>query len=131
MATELALERKDKSQIGSFAETQAIVQDVFPSVKFGWTTSGREKLHIAAERNIQLPPAIRESLENLPSLLEGMCEGDGWAVEFGLGYQEPVLCLYVTPRGDSDVLERGLSAIAAAVGGDYVISGNETNRLTR
>ncbi len=129
MATELALERDDKGEIGSFAEVRAIIEAVFPEVQFGWTTSGLEKLRIAAERGIEFPPAMRASLEKLPSLLEGRAALADALVEFGLGYEEPVCCLYVTPRGDATDLAERLSALERAVGGQFVSSGEETNRI--
>jgi len=130
MATELALERSDKAPIGSFDEVQSMIRDVFPSVQFGWTQSGQDKLSVAAERGFEFPPALRRSLETLPSLLEGQFDGDGSHVEFGLGYEEPVKCLYVTPHGDKTALQKQLWELEAKVGGKFVVSGEETNRLT-
>ena len=128
MATELALERNDKGEIGSFAEVQAIIRSVFADAQFGWTKSGLDKLRIADERGIELPEMIRKSLETLPSLRGGRAALDGALVEFGLGHHEPVCCLYVTPHGDAPDLEDKLSALESAVGGEFVISGEETNR---
>lgn len=130
MATELALERNDKAAIGSFKEIQDMIQAVFPGAQFGWTTSGTEKLRMAAERGVELPPALREAMKTLPSLLEGRYESGDDYVEFGLGYQEPVKCLYVTPRGGSPTLDRQLSELETRVGGTFVVSGEETNQLT-
>ena len=129
MATELALERDDKQAIGTFADVQAIIRAVFPDVQFGWTTSGEEKLRIAAQRGIDLPPAIRKSLETLPSLHEGRANLDEALVKFGLGGKEPVRCIYVMPRGQAPDLNDKLSALEAAVGGQFVTSGEETNRI--
>jgi hypothetical protein len=129
MATELALERDDRQPIGTFDQVREIIQLIFPEARFGWATSGKEKLRIAAERGVDLPPALRKSLESLPSLLQGQADFGDATVEFGLGYLEPVPCLYVTPRGDSPQLDARLAALEAAVGGTYVISGEETNRL--
>src|SRR5262249_46337904 len=70
----------------------------------------------AAERGITFPPEILAYLPSLPSLLEGVAEGDEFHVTFGLGHQEPVPCLYVTPLGDAPELERGLAALAADAG---------------
>jgi hypothetical protein len=128
MATELALERSDDSPIGSFAEVQAIIKSIFPDVQFWWTTSGLEKLRIAAERKIEFPPAIRHNLEKLPSLLEGRVVGDGFMVEFGLGCKDPIWCLYVTPRGDGDGGK--LAELENIVGGHIVVSGEEKHRET-
>ena len=128
MATEFALERSDKGVIGSFAEVQAMIRKVFPEVVFAWTTSGIEKLRIAEERGIVLPEAIRRSCETLPSLLEGQADLSGASVRFGLGYEEPVRCIYVQPSGDSSGLDAKLVALETAVGGKYVLSGKETNR---
>src|SRR5262249_41097244 len=99
MATEFTLQRADGRPFRTFAEVQDIIRGLFPKVKFAWTTSGAEKLRIAKERCIELPPAIREACERLPSLLEGIAEGKGYHVSFGLGHQEPVECLYVIPHG--------------------------------
>lgn len=130
MATELALERADKCEIGGFDEVQTLIRSVFPDAQFGWTTSGPQKIQIAAERGIEFPPALRKSLETLPSLLEARAALGEALVEFGLGYEEPVRCIYVTIRGDSPDLDEKLSALEAAVGGQFVIRGEETNRIT-
>ena len=124
MATELALECHDKTPLGSLADVQDIIRDIFPEVKFGWTTSGPEKLRIAAERGITLPPQLAKILETLPSLLEGRHEAEEYFVEFGLGHEDPVLCLYVTPRGDGAELTNRLSALEERFQGTLVVSGD-------
>jgi hypothetical protein len=55
----------------------------------------------------------------LPALLEGVAEGPEFHVTFGLGNEEPVACLYVTPRGLSPELERGLAALEAEAGPEF------------
>jgi len=129
MATEYALERDEKAPIGSFDSVQSLIREVFPTVEFQWTQSGPDKLALAAERGIEFPPELREALKTLPSLLEGRFATDEALVEFGLGFQEPVRCLYVTPRGSSATLNQQLSKLEAKVGGKFVVSGEETNRL--
>ncbi|MBA4064245.1 MAG: hypothetical protein C0501_11125 [Isosphaera sp.] len=124
MATECTLRRADGRPFGSFAEVQALIHRLFPAVVFGWTTSGPDKLRIAKERGVEFPPVIRESLETLPSLLEGVAEGDGYHVTFGLGHEEPVACLYVTPRGNAPELGRGLTGLEAAAGARLELSGD-------
>jgi len=107
-----------------------MIREVFPTAQFGWTQSGQDKLRLAAERGIEFPPALRESLETLPPLLEGRFEGDGIFVEFFLGHEEPVKCLYVSPRINSPSLDQKFSELETKVGGTFVISGEETNRPT-
>jgi hypothetical protein len=128
MATELALERADGSPIGAFADVQAIIEKVFPGVKFWWTASGQEKLRIAAERKIVIPDVVRQSLEKLPSLLEGRLTGDDFAIEFGLGHKEPVWCIYVTPRGKG--MDGKLADLERSVSGQFVVSGEEKHRVS-
>ncbi len=130
MATEFALERSDKSAIGTLADVEVMIREHFPDVAFGWTKSGQEKLRIASQRQIELPAAIRQSLEGLPSLREGRAKAGEALVEFGLGYREQVRCIYVTPHGDDAAVLAGLSGLAKSVGGKYVVSGEETNRIT-
>lgn len=125
MATEYTLKRADDGPLGSFTELQALIRDAFPMVQFAWTTGGQEKLRLAKERGIELPPFIRQSLETLPSLLEGVVYGKDFHVTFGLGHEEPVACLYVTPLGESAESERGLDALKAAVGAEFKVSGEE------
>lgn len=126
MATELTLRRADGQPLGSFEQVQELIRTHFPAVEFFWTTSGLEKIALAAERGITFPPVMLEYLPNLPSLLEGVAEGDGFHVTFGLGHIEPVQCLYVTPRGEyTPDLERGLSALEAFAGSEFKISGEE------
>jgi hypothetical protein len=122
MATEYILRRADGRSFGSFEQVQARIRELFPSVEFHWTTSGPEKIALAVERGITFPPALMAVLPDLPSLLEGAAEGDGFHVTFGLGHQEPVPCLYVTPRGDAPELERGLAALEADAGAEFKVS---------
>jgi len=130
MATEYALERDDKEPIGLFDAVQSMIREVFPTVKFAWTVSGPDKLKLAVERGIDFPAELREALKTLPSLLEGYYESEGMFIELGLGFEEPVKCLYVTPRGSSTALLLKLSELEVKVGGKFVVSGEETNRLT-
>ena len=64
-------------------------------------------------------------METLPSLLEGVAEGDEFCVTFGLGTEEPVSCLYVTPHGLAPELDRGLAALEAEAGVEFKVSGTE------
>ena len=125
MATEYTLRRADGRPFGTFEQVQALIRQLFPSVEFFWTTSRPEKLRQAEERGVELPPQIRRCLEALPSLLEGVAEGPEFHVTFGLGQEEPVSCLYVTPRGLAPELERGLAALEAAAGAAFKVSGSE------
>lgn len=125
MATEYTLRRADGQPFGSFEQVQARIRRLFPSVEFAWTTSGPEKIALAAERGITFPPALLAVLPDLPSLLEGVAAGDGFHLTFGLGHQEPVPCLYVTPRGTSPELDRGLAALEADAGAEFKVSGEE------
>lgn len=123
MATELTLRRADAQSLGSFEQVQELIRTHFPTVEFFWTTSGLEKIALASERGITFPPEIMAYLPGLPSLLEGVAEGDDFHVAFGLGHLEPVPCLYCTPRGDSRELHRGLSALEAFAGSTFKMSG--------
>lgn len=125
MATELTLRRADDQPFGSFEQVQELIRTHFPMVEFFWTTSGLEKIALASERGITFPPEIMAYLPGLPSLLEGVAEGDDFHVTFGLGHVEPVPCLYCTPHGVSPELDRGLSALEAFVGATFQISGDE------
>lgn len=123
MATEYTLRRCDGLPFGTFNDVQSLIRRVFPDVKFGWTASGAEKLRLAKERGIELPAQLRVALETLPALLEGVAAGQGYRVSFGLGHEEPVSCLYITPRGDSAELERRLTGLQAAAGTKFTVSG--------
>jgi hypothetical protein len=123
MATEYSLQRADGQPFGSFAEVQDTIRRLFPGVKFFWTTSGAEKIRMAKERGIEMPPAIREICERLPSLLEGVVEDEDYHVTFGLGHQEPVTALHVTPRGSAAELEEGLAALEELAGAPFRIAG--------
>jgi hypothetical protein len=125
MATEYALRRADGQPFGSFEQVQTRISELFPTVEFYWTTSGPEKIALAAERGITFPPEIMAYLPGLPSLLEGVAEGDGFHITFGLGHQEPVPCLYVTPLGNVPELERGLASLEADAGAAFKVSGEE------
>ncbi len=103
---------------------QALIRTHFPSVKFHWTTSGLDKLRIAKERGIEFPPALREGLESLPSLLEGVAEGPGWRIDFCLNHIDPVRELLIEPRGDEyEKVEGSIRAIEQALGSRFRIHG--------
>jgi hypothetical protein len=125
MATEYTLRRADGRPFGSFDQVQGHIREMFPTVEFFWTESGPEKIARAAERGITFPPAILAYLPDLPSLLEGVAEGDDYHVTFGLGHAEPVTCLYITPRGEGPELDRGLAALEADAGAQLRVSGEE------
>jgi hypothetical protein len=126
MATELTLRRKDRQPLGSFEEVQAMLRRIFPGVQFWRTTSGPEKVELAEKNGGPLPPHIKEWMLTLPSMLDGVCEGDGWLVEFGLGPTEPVPELYVQPRGTNDEeLFRLLDKLEAEYGNTLIVSGSE------
>jgi hypothetical protein len=125
MATEYTLRRADGQPFGSFDKVQGLIRRLFPTVEFFWTSSGPEKLRLAAERGSEIPPMIRQGLESLPSLLEGVAAGDGFHITFGLGPEEPVSCLYVTPRGDAPQLLEGLAALEAEAGEEFKVSAAE------
>jgi hypothetical protein len=125
MATEYTLRRADGQPFGSFEQVQALIRRWFPSAEFFWTTSGPEKVRQAEERGVDLPPHIRQWMETLPSLLEGVAETSDYDVTFGLGQEEPVSCLYVTPRGQAPELDRGLAALEAEAGAEFKVSGME------
>ncbi|HEY2416249.1 MAG TPA: hypothetical protein VGI40_28670 [Pirellulaceae bacterium] len=124
MATEFTLQRPDGAPLGTFNEVQTMIRRHFPSVQFSWTTSGLEKLKLAKERGLELPPEIRKACESLPSLLEGSAGGTSYQIAFGLGHEEPVCCLYVEPRGDHQELLSGLAAMEKEVGAAFRISGS-------
>jgi hypothetical protein len=125
MATEYTLRRADGQPFGSFEQVQALICRLYPSVEFFWTSSGTEKVRQAEERGVELPPHIRQWMETLPSLLEGVAQGDGFHVRFGLGTEEPVTCLYIEPRGSGPELERGLTALEDEAGAELKVSGAE------
>jgi hypothetical protein len=125
MATEFTLRRKDRQPLGTFEEVQATLRRIFPGVQFWWTTSGPEKVQLAEENSGPLPPHIKQWMLTLPSMLDGICEGDDWLVEFGLGPTEPVPELYVQPHGIGPELHQRLDALEAEYGNTLIISGSE------
>jgi len=125
VATEYSLRRSDRQPLGTFTEVEARLSRLFPGVEFFWTTSGVEKLRHADENGVELPDPIRAWMATLPSLREGIYEGDEFLVEFGLGFEEPVACLSVVPRGVSPQLFRLLDALEVEFGGLMVVSGSE------
>jgi len=125
MATEYTLRRADGKPFGTFKQVRALVRQLFPDVQFTWTTSGPEKLKLAKQRGIKFPPELKKVLKTLPSLLEGVVEGEGYHLTIGLGHQEPVPCLYVTPRGDSPELDSGLTALESKAGAEFKVAGDE------
>ena len=125
MATEYTLRRADGRPFGSFEQVQALIRQHFPSAEFFWATSGLEKIRHAEANGVELLPHIRQWMATLPSLFEGVAQGEGYHVAFGLGTEEPVSCLYIEPRGDAPDLERGLAALEAEAGSKLKVSGSD------
>lgn len=55
MATEYVLSFRDLRPLGSAEQLQALIRRIFPNVRFGWTTSGLEKLQIATALSEKSP----------------------------------------------------------------------------
>lgn len=125
MATEFTLRRADGIPFGTFEQVEALIRRQFPKVEFRWTTSGPEKLKLARKRKIEFPPELKQILATMPSLREGVAEGRGYHVTFGLGATEPVTCLFVTPRGTATKLNRGLEALESEAGAQFKVSGED------
>lgn len=123
MATEYVISFRDNRPLGTREAIQALIRTHFPSVQFHWTTSGLEKLRIAKERGVELPPALREGLETLPSLPEGVAEGPGWRIEIGLSHLDPICELIIEPRGDGVTMDEGIQAIEKALGSTFRVHG--------
>ncbi len=123
MASEFVLNFLDGRSLGSVEQIQTMLQRFFPNIKFHRTTCGLEKLRIAKECGIVFPPAMQEILPSLPSLLEGVAEGEDWRVDFGLGSSDPVKELIMTPRGSHTDLDKSLSEIEATLGTSFRIHG--------
>jgi hypothetical protein len=125
VATEFTLRRADGQPFGSFELVQALIRRVFPSVEFFWTTSGAEKIEMARHNGVEMPPQILEAIKDLPSLLEGVAQGEGYHVSFGLGHEEPVTFLCIEPRGSGPELDAGLESLEAEAGLALRVSGTE------
>src|SRR3954471_12112442 len=122
MATEYTLRRADGRAFGAFDQGQALIRRLFPAVEFFWTEGGPDKVRQADANGVELAPHIRQWMMTLPALVEGVAEGPDFHVTFGLGTEEPVACLYVTPRGLGPELERGLAALEAEAGAELKVS---------
>jgi hypothetical protein len=124
LATEYVISFRDNRPLGSVEVIQTLIRTHFPSVKFYWTTSGLEKLRIAKERGIEFPPVLRQGLETLPSLLEGVAEGSGWRIDFGLGHLDPVTELIIEPRGDEyETIEPRVREMEKVLGSKFRVHG--------
>src|SRR5262249_41521891 len=119
--------RGDGQPLGTFEQVQAMIRDLFPSAQFGWTLSGPERVRISQERGQPLPAELRQRLESLPSIFEGVAEGEGYRVTFGLGDDEGVACLRVTPLGSAQELQSGLAALESAAGASFELSEEKRN----
>jgi len=71
----------------------------------------------------QFPPALLASLESLPSLVEGVAEGPGRHVTFGLGHLDRLTELVVEPRADHADMDAGLRAIEETLGSTFRVCG--------
>jgi hypothetical protein len=58
----------------------------------------------------------------MPSVLEGVAEGEGYRVTFGLGHREPVERLLATPLGSAPELRSGLAALEAVARAEFQVS---------
>jgi hypothetical protein len=119
----LALRRADGQPFGTFEQTQALICRLFPGTEFRWTPSGPERVRSCEEKGGgPLTPDLRQWLEKMPSELEGVAEGAGYRVTFGLGHREPVGCLRMTALGSAPELERGLASLEADTGAKFQAS---------
>ena len=116
MPTYYAVSFRDNRALGTFDGLQSLIQSQFPNAAFAWTPSGPEKLQFAKERGIELPASIKEVLQSLPSLLEGVAKGEGWSIMFGLGNAEPVVELIVVPQGNGESMWHGIEFIENKLG---------------
>ena len=116
---QLTLRRAGAQPLGSFEHVQTLLRRLFPGVQFGWTPSGPERIRVSEERGWPLTRELRQRLEKFRSELEGVIDGNGYRVRFGLGCEEPVACLQVTPLGDTAELARGLAALESAAGARF------------
>ena len=123
MATDYVISFRDGRPLGSREALQALIRTHFPGIKFYWTMSGLERLRIAKEGGIEFPPALREGMESFPSLLEGVAEGPGWHILFGLGYVDPVTELVMQARGEYAKIEASVHAIEETLGSQFRVHG--------
>jgi hypothetical protein len=115
----LSLCRADGQPLGSFDQVQATISFVFPGSSFAWTPDGPTRLRRCEESGHPLTADLRERLASMTSELEGVAEGRGYRVTFGLGSQEPVQSLRVTPLGNIAELQSGLAALQSEVGAAF------------
>jgi hypothetical protein len=118
----LSLRRADGRPLGSLNEVEALIRGLFPDVRFAWAPSGPERIRNCEERGHPLPNEIRQRLEGVPSVLEGVAEGEGYRVTFGLGHRDPVERLLVTPLGNGLELRSGMVALEAEAGAEFQAS---------
>ena len=62
----------------------------FPGIELGWLPSGAEKIRAAAERGIDFPEIIRQSLESSPAEHGGDYVGPDFSAEFNFGSSDVV-----------------------------------------
>lgn len=84
--------------------------------------SGPERVRALQEKGRPLPAAFLQKVEARPSELEGVADGDAYWVKFGLGHQEPVALLRVTPLGSGAELRDGLAGLQADAGSEFQVS---------
>jgi hypothetical protein len=122
---DFSLRRADHQPLGSFEQVQTMIRHWFPGVRFDWTPSGPERIRRCEEGGLPLTPELRQRLAGMPSELEGVDEGPGYRVTFGLGSQEPLACLRVAQLGSALELQSGLAGLESEMGAKFQVCEGE------
>jgi hypothetical protein len=99
MGLDGTIKRPDGQSLGSFAEVQSVLADIFPGVDLQRSLSGLEKLHTAEAHGITFPPVVREHMASAPATYEGDYTGADFSIEFYADVADIIPELGVELRG--------------------------------
>ena len=82
MGLDGTIKRPDCKSLGSFAQVQSVLADIFPGVTLQRSLSGLEKLQTAEAQGITFPTILRKHMASTPAKYEGDYAGADFSIEF-------------------------------------------------
>ncbi len=101
MGLDGTIKRPDGRSLGSFAQVQSVLADIFPGVALQRSLSGLEKLQTAEAQGITVPAVLREHMASAPATYEGDYTGADFSIELYADVAGTIPELGVVLRGST------------------------------
>ena len=99
MGLDGTIKRPDGQSIGTFAQVQGVLADIFSGVVLQRSLSGLEKLQTAEAQGITFPTILRKHMASTPAKYEGDYAGADFSIEFYADAADILPKLAVSLRG--------------------------------